>query len=70
MIFSVDGKQIKMSEDHRITSYSERLRINETGVPLREGETRLCGKGKIISSSMLPGIELIITPFSRPLIQA
>ncbi|XP_065863386.1 protein phosphatase 2C 70 isoform X2 [Euphorbia lathyris] len=36
-------KQIKMTEDHRITSYSERLRINESGEPLKDGETRLCG---------------------------
>lgn len=41
---SVDGKQIKMSEDHRIASYSERLRIQETGEPLKDGETRLCGR--------------------------
>jgi protein phosphatase len=32
-----------MTEDHRITSYSERLRIEETGEPLKDGETRLCG---------------------------
>ncbi|KAK7860495.1 protein phosphatase 2C 70 [Quercus suber] len=42
-VMNVDGKQIKMTEDHRITSYSERLRIEETGEPLRDGETRLCG---------------------------
>ncbi|KAJ6351196.1 hypothetical protein OIU78_007180 [Salix suchowensis] len=40
---NVDGKQIKMTEDHRISSYSERLRLNKTGVPLRDGETRLYG---------------------------
>lgn len=40
---NIDGKQIKMTEDHRLTSYSERLRINATGRPLRDGETRLCG---------------------------
>ncbi|KAK9739980.1 hypothetical protein RND81_03G001900 [Saponaria officinalis] len=32
-----------MSEDHRITSDSERQRINETGEPLKDGDTRLCG---------------------------
>ncbi|KAM4116066.1 hypothetical protein ACJW30_02G022600 [Castanea mollissima] len=42
-VMNVDGKQVKMTEDHRITSYSERLRIEETGEPLRDGETRLCG---------------------------
>lgn len=41
---SIDGKLIKMTEDHRISSYTERLRIQETGEPLKEGETRLCGK--------------------------
>ncbi|XP_034923510.1 protein phosphatase 2C 70 isoform X2 [Populus alba] len=40
---NVDGKQIKMTEDHRVSSYSERLRLNENGVPLRDGETRLYG---------------------------
>ncbi|XP_010277921.1 PREDICTED: protein phosphatase 2C 70-like isoform X2 [Nelumbo nucifera] len=40
---SIGGKQIKMTEDHRITNKSERIRLNETGEPLRDGETRLCG---------------------------
>lgn len=40
---SVDGKEIKMTEDHKITSYSERLRIEEMGEPLKDGETRLYG---------------------------
>ncbi|CAL5392970.1 unnamed protein product [Camellia sinensis] len=34
---------IKMSEDHRISSYSERLCMQEIGKPLKDGETRLCG---------------------------
>ncbi|CAL5337719.1 unnamed protein product [Camellia sinensis] len=34
---------IKMSEDHRISSYSKRLRMQETGKPLKDGDTRLCG---------------------------
>ncbi|ONI28672.1 hypothetical protein PRUPE_1G154400 [Prunus persica] len=42
-VMNVDGKLIKMTEDHRISSYGERLRIQETGQPLKEGETRLCG---------------------------
>ncbi|XP_068331577.1 protein phosphatase 2C 70-like [Pyrus communis] len=42
-VMNVDGKLIKMTEDHRISSYGERLRIQETGAPLKEGETRLCG---------------------------
>lgn len=41
---SVDGNLIKMTEDHRVVSYAERQRIQETGEPLRDGETRLCGK--------------------------
>ncbi|KAG8373046.1 hypothetical protein BUALT_Bualt12G0130100 [Buddleja alternifolia] len=40
---NIDGKQVKMTEDHRITSYSERLRIQTLGKPLRDGETRICG---------------------------
>ncbi|XP_057956765.1 protein phosphatase 2C 70 [Malania oleifera] len=42
-VVNIDGEQIKMTEDHKITSYSERLRIKETGEPLKDGETRLCG---------------------------
>ncbi|GLT78455.1 hypothetical protein SLA2020_499910 [Shorea laevis] len=42
-IINVDGQQIKMTEDHKITSHSERLRIQESGEPLKEGEKRLCG---------------------------
>ncbi|CAL5337700.1 unnamed protein product [Camellia sinensis] len=42
-VMYIDGKQIKMSEDHRISSYSERLRMQETGEPLKDGDTRLCG---------------------------
>ncbi|XP_022138736.1 protein phosphatase 2C 70 [Momordica charantia] len=42
-VLNVHGKQIKMTEDHRITSHSERLRIEQSGEPLKDGETRLCG---------------------------
>ncbi|KAK4266381.1 hypothetical protein QN277_027315 [Acacia crassicarpa] len=42
-VMNVDGKEINMTEDHKITSYSERLRIEEAGEPLRDGETRLYG---------------------------
>ncbi|KAJ9182073.1 hypothetical protein P3X46_006104 [Hevea brasiliensis] len=41
-VMNVDGKQIKMTEDHRVTSYSEKLRIGEIE-PLKDGDTRLCG---------------------------
>lgn len=41
---------MKMTEDHRITSYSERQRINGRGEPLKDGDTRLCGKQNIILS--------------------
>ncbi|XP_043693746.1 protein phosphatase 2C 70-like isoform X4 [Telopea speciosissima] len=43
MNHSIDGKQIKMTEDHRVTSQSERVRLKQTGQPLKDGETRLCG---------------------------
>ncbi|XP_016467978.1 protein phosphatase 2C 70 [Nicotiana tabacum] len=42
-VVNIDGKLTKMTEDHRITSYSERMRIQATGDPLKDGETRLCG---------------------------
>ncbi|KAG7026249.1 Protein phosphatase 2C 70 [Cucurbita argyrosperma subsp. argyrosperma] len=42
-VMNVHGKLIRMTEDHRITSYSERLRIEQAGEPLKDGETRLCG---------------------------
>lgn len=44
LFVSIDGKQTKMTEDHRITSHSERLRIQATGEPLKDGETRMCGE--------------------------
>lgn len=42
-VMNIDGKQIKMTEDHRVTSSAERQRINETGDLLKDGDTRLCG---------------------------
>ncbi|XP_028773950.1 protein phosphatase 2C 70 isoform X2 [Neltuma alba] len=42
-VMNVDDKEIRMTEDHKVTSCSERLRIEETGEPLRDGETRLYG---------------------------
>ncbi|XP_021769772.1 protein phosphatase 2C 70-like [Chenopodium quinoa] len=42
-VMNIDGRQIKMTEDHRISSYSERQRISESGNPLKDGDTRLCG---------------------------
>ncbi|POO02234.1 Kinase associated protein phosphatase [Trema orientale] len=42
-VINVDGKQIKMTEDHRVTSYTERLRMEGRGEPLKDGETRLFG---------------------------
>eukprot|EP01018_Ginkgo_biloba_P026490 Gb_00591 [translate_table: standard] len=32
-----------MTEDHRLTSMSEKIRMLEIGKQLKEGETRLCG---------------------------
>lgn len=40
---NIDGKQVKMTEDHRISSSSERLRMQAIGEPLKDGETRICG---------------------------
>ncbi|MED6157147.1 hypothetical protein PIB30_020648 [Stylosanthes scabra] len=42
-IICIDGKHIKMTEDHKIANHSERLRIEETGDPLKNGEKRLHG---------------------------
>ncbi|KAF8016918.1 hypothetical protein BT93_H2194 [Corymbia citriodora subsp. variegata] len=42
-VIDIDGNLIKMTEDHRVTSFSERLRIKEIGEALKDGETRLCG---------------------------
>ncbi|XVF63183.1 hypothetical protein PTKIN_Ptkin09bG0067700 [Pterospermum kingtungense] len=42
-LMNLGGKQIKMTEDHKVSSYSERLRIEGMGEPLKDGETRLCG---------------------------
>ncbi|CAM6098917.1 unnamed protein product [Calypogeia fissa] len=42
-VFSIGDKHIPMTEDHRLTSYSERCRLLEMGKQLKEGETRLCG---------------------------
>ncbi|KAL8128619.1 hypothetical protein V2J09_017774 [Rumex salicifolius] len=42
-VVNIDGKQLKMTEDHRITSCSERQRIKETGQPLKDGDKCLCG---------------------------
>ena len=50
-----------MTEDHRISSYSERLRLNKMGVPLRDGETRLYGKLTVTFYDMFHIIVQIIT---------
>ena len=42
-----------MTEDHKITNYSERLQIEETGEPLKDGETRLYGMKNEKTSSIL-----------------
>ncbi|XP_076935690.1 protein phosphatase 2C 70-like [Bidens hawaiensis] len=42
-IANIEGKPVKMSEDHRISSETERLRMAAVGEPLKDGETRLCG---------------------------
>ncbi|KAG8370135.1 hypothetical protein BUALT_Bualt14G0085900 [Buddleja alternifolia] len=42
-VVNIEGKQMKMTEDHRITSYSERVRFQALGAPVRDGEARICG---------------------------
>ncbi|KAG0470176.1 hypothetical protein HPP92_016876 [Vanilla planifolia] len=42
-ILNVNGKDFMMTEDHRVSSILERARLNQSGKPLEEGETRLCG---------------------------
>ncbi|KAK4783120.1 hypothetical protein SAY86_007494 [Trapa natans] len=42
-ILNIDEKLIKMTEDHRVSSQSERMRMRDMGEPLKEGETRVCG---------------------------
>ncbi|XP_074563770.1 LOW QUALITY PROTEIN: protein phosphatase 2C 70 [Curcuma longa] len=37
------GELIPMTEDHRVTSPSERARFFNAGKPLKDGESRLCG---------------------------
>lgn len=40
---SVADKHITMTEDHRVIGISERTRFMKMGMPLKEGEARLCG---------------------------
>lgn len=42
-MISIGGVIINMTEDHRIVSPSERTRLKEEGLVLKDGETRLCG---------------------------
>ncbi|XP_072968888.1 protein phosphatase 2C 70 [Typha angustifolia] len=42
-VININGQQITMTEDHRVTSMIERTRMAETGRPLKEGATRLWG---------------------------
>ncbi|KAK4797997.1 hypothetical protein SAY86_030323 [Trapa natans] len=42
-ILNIEEKLIKLTEDHRVSSQSERLRMKDMGEPLKEGERRVCG---------------------------
>ncbi|CAH2072379.1 unnamed protein product [Thlaspi arvense] len=42
-VINLDGRCIQMTEDHRVTSLTERRRIQEAGLSLRDGETRIFG---------------------------
>jgi protein phosphatase len=42
-VISMGDQQVLMTEDHRLTSPSERLRLLQMGRQLKDGETRICG---------------------------
>ncbi|ESQ41936.1 hypothetical protein EUTSA_v10013082mg [Eutrema salsugineum] len=42
-VINLDGRYIQMTEDHRVTSLTERKRVQEAGLSLRDGETRIFG---------------------------
>ncbi|KAG2273498.1 hypothetical protein Bca52824_056053 [Brassica carinata] len=42
-VINLDGRYIQMTEDHRVSSLTERRRIQEAGLPLKEGVTRIHG---------------------------
>ncbi|KAH7679548.1 Kinase associated protein phosphatase protein [Dioscorea alata] len=42
-IMSINEKLINMTEDHRLSSLTEHSRMAKMGMPLKDGETRLCG---------------------------
>ena len=44
---SNEDQQLLMTEDHRLTSKDERLRLFESGKQLKDGENRLAGKPKL-----------------------
>ncbi|KAI5060566.1 hypothetical protein GOP47_0024986 [Adiantum capillus-veneris] len=72
-IFSVDGKYISMTEDHRLTSLTEQTRMLEMGKQLREGETRLCGMNiaRVLGDKFLKEQEVRFssTPFVSDVLQ-
>ncbi|WZZ22021.1 hypothetical protein YC2023_123408 [Brassica napus] len=42
-VINNDGRCVQMTEDHRVTSLTERRRIQEAGLSLRDKETRIFG---------------------------
>ncbi|ONK78018.1 uncharacterized protein A4U43_C02F13340 [Asparagus officinalis] len=42
-VVNVSGKQITMTEDHRIIGVTERARFSKMGMPLKDGEARVGG---------------------------
>nr|AGP76186.1 kinase-associated protein phosphatase [Brassica rapa subsp. chinensis] len=42
-VINLGGRYIQMTEDHRVASLTERRRIQEAGLSLRENETRIFG---------------------------
>ncbi|MCO5602578.1 hypothetical protein L7F22_056712 [Adiantum nelumboides] len=72
-IFSVNGKYISMTEDHRLTGLTERARMLEMGKRLPEGETRLCGMNiaRVLGDKFLKEQEVRFssTPFISNVLQ-
>ncbi|KAF3539594.1 hypothetical protein F2Q69_00019033 [Brassica cretica] len=42
-VINLDGRYIQMTEDHRVASLTERRRIQDAGLSLRDNETRIFG---------------------------
>ncbi|MQL83049.1 hypothetical protein Taro_015526 [Colocasia esculenta] len=63
-VMNVGGIEIKMTEDHRISSLSERARFRERGQPLADGQGRLYGinLGRMLGDKFLKEQEPRFSP--------